>query len=300
MTTRTTIETGRAAGVERAAERADREAFARTLSEQASAARAGPCAPQVPQTPPAPRTDAAGDWPLVAQPAPKPGAAGGDLRAVFQRGVDETLARTPHAELFRPPPPPVLARPAPSDSPDPAPRGSARPSIWREAPVAAAGGAPVSVPPVSVPPVSAPPGLAALASASAHGSATASVDARAAIETAAARVSGSPGTPAAEGGAPPSPTVAEPAHAAILANVERDAAALPVAAVMRADIERAADQISDQSVAGMVDDVTSRSGVTLDPQQRGEMIAQAREQTKVKMREIAGSLGEPSKDVPKA
>lgn len=267
----------------------DAEAFAQRIS----AGEKAPCAPT-------PQCGGHDDWPLVAQPgsggrtstlnpgrgapvsagAPQDGSA---LAGIFRQAADEALARVPHNEAFVRPPP--LDFPMPQIPANPLQigvggSGAAQPgplarSIWRDEPQGERRGATQ----YAAPYVRAEPG-GGLAAPAPMG-----------LPPAAAFAGGSPISPRPDALAASSEAI----RAAMEANIERDGAALSVKNVMRAELEQAAEQIAiaDPRIGHMVDDMMKDA--PFDPGRRADMIAEARDQAKQKLLDIAKVL-DPARD----
>lgn len=81
------------------------------------------------------------------------------------------------------------------------------------------------------------------------------------------------------------------------ANIARDASVVPASDMIRADLERAANEmiLADARIGAMLDG--AMQGTSVDPLERGELIAKAREQAQQKMRDIARALApEPAQE----
>lgn len=179
------------------------------------------------------------------------------LRDLFQQAADDALARVDHRDAFRAPPPPASF------------------------PAAGTGARPIS-PPVD-------PG-AAIAEAIRAG-------AEATRETfgggSAPAPSGGPISPGAEAIAASERSVRD----IMEANIARDASVVPASDMIRADLERAANEmiLADARIGAMLDG--AMQGTSVDPLERGELIAKAREQAQQKMRDIARALApEPAQE----
>lgn len=232
----------------------------------------------------------ANDWPLVANgagaPAPRPSSpspsqgplvaaaqppANPGLRAIFQQAADAALSRVGHGEAFRAPPP-AAAFPA-------APPATVAPRVPSEPAPRPVDPRPVDTRPVD-PRVAIDEAIRAGGGASAQGA------------------FGGPAAPSAAEISPGADALAATAQSireSMQANIARDAAFLSVSDVMRADLERAAAELAmaDARIGAMLDDAAG--GAAIDPKERDDMIAKAREQAQQKIRDIAKAL-DPARD----